>query len=194
MLKAFILKTLKRLTFLLIFGSGWFAFSSILFLEDTPSSRVASSLPLEDINSEQFWSSGYLGDIPDILRNEGAIIAVSKYGFTDIENIALVKLEEDQTKTFIQNYLIDQKAEKIEGLWREGILCSGKGDLSFLWRIEGSLVKDFFEFCHQMSRDNFKTVKRLALIEQSDGKQGFSSMDIDYVVGTNYFVVAHGRS
>jgi len=194
LLKAFILKTLKRLTLLLIFGSGWFAFASILFLEDTPSSRVASSLPLEDINSEQFWSSGYLGDIPDILRNEGAIIAVSKYGFTDIENIALVKLKEDQTENFIEYFLIDQKSEKIENIWRESILCSGKGDLSFAWRIEGSLVKDFFEFCHQMSRDNFKTVKRLELIEQSDGKQGFSSMDIDYVVGTNYFVVAHGRS
>ena len=179
---------------LLIFGSGWFAFTLLLFLEDTASSKTSSSLPLEEINSELFWSSGYLGDIPDILRNEGAIIAVSKYGFTDIENIALVKLEEDQTKTFIQNYLIDQKAEKIEGLWREGILCSGKGDLSFLWRIEGSLVKDFFEFCAQMSRDNFKTVKRLELIEQSKDNKGFSSMDIDYVIGTNYFVIAHGRS
>ena len=187
-------KILRRLFLILVVGSGWFAFASILFLGDTPSSRTASSLPLEEINTEQFWSSGYLGDIPDILRDEGAIIAVSKYGFADIENIALVKLEEDQTKTFIQNYLIDKKTEKIEGLWRESILCSGKGDLSFLWRIEGSLVKDFFEFCYQMSRDNFKTVKRLELIEQSNNNKGFSSMDIDYVIGTNYFVIAHGRS
>ena len=192
-MKALILKTLKRLTILLVFGSGWFAFISLLFYGDPPSSKSAASLPVGEINSEQFWSAGYSGDFPDMLQNGGTLVAVSKYGFTDIEKIGLIKLESEQAKIFVEDRLKDKEIEKNESLWREYILCTGKGDLSFLWQINSSTVNDFFEFCHTVSKQNFKTVQRLEFEVEDDNQATRSYLDIDHIVDTNFFVLAHGR-
>lgn len=192
-MKALILKTLKRLTILLVFGSGWFAFISLLFYGDPPSSKSAASLPVGEINSEQFWSAGYSGDFPDMLQNGGTLVAVSKYGFTDIEKIGLIKLESEQAKIFVEDRLKDKEIEKNESLWREYILCTGKGDLSFLWQINSSTVNDFFEFCHTVSKQNFKTVQRLEFKVEDDNQPTRSYLDIDHIVDTNFFVIAHGR-
>ena len=186
-------KNLRRLFLLLIVGSGWFAFSSLLFYGDSTSSKSAVGLPVGEINSEQFWSAGYSGDFPDMLRNDGTLVAVSKYGFTDIEKIGLIKLENDQAKIFVKDSLKDKEIEKDESLWREYILCTGKGDLSFLWQISNSTVKDFFEFCHTVLKQNFKTVRRLEFEVEDDNQPTRSYLDIDHIVDTNFFVIAHGR-
>ena len=177
----------------MIFGSGWFAFISLLFYGDPPSSKSAASLPVGEMNSEQFWTAGYSGDFPDIIRDKGTLIAVSKYGFADIENIGLVKLEKDQANIFVQKSLKHQRIEEEESLWRERILCTGKGDLAFQWQINKSNVKDFFEFCHKISSENFKTIQRLELREPGENQLARSYLDIDHIVDTNFFVIAHGR-
>ena len=177
----------------MVFGSGWFAFISLLFYGDPPSSKSAASLPVGEINSEQFWSAGYSGDFPDMLQNGGTLVAVSKYGFTDIEKIGLIKLESEQAKIFVEDSLKDKEIEKDESLWREYILCTGKGDLSFLWQINSSTVNDFFEFCHTVSKQNFKTVQRLEFKVEDDNQLTRSYLDIDHIVDTNFFVIAHGR-
>ena len=42
------------------------------------------------------------------------------------------------------------------------------------------------------TRQDFKEVKRLEFTETSEEGSTRSYMDIDHIVGTNYFVVAHG--
>ena len=150
-------------------------------------------MPVGEINSEQFWSAGYSGDFPDMLQNGGTLVAVSKYGFTDIEKIGLIKLESEQAKIFVEDSLKDKEIEKDESLWREYILCTGKGDLSFLWLINSSTVNDFFEFCHTVSKQNLKTVQRLEFKVEDDNQLTRSYLDIDHIVDTNFFVIAHGR-
>ena len=61
----------------------------------------------------------------------------------------------------------------------------------FMGDSKGSLP-DYFEFCYQVSRQDFKEVRRLELAETLERGATRSYMDIDHIVGTNYFVVAHG--
>ena len=103
-MKNFILQFIKWSLFISFFGSGWFLFVSFFFL-DGPEQRVQSGLPMVEINSAQFWESGYEGDIPKILSENGEIIIVSAYGFTDVELIGLVKLENTRLKMLKEPHL-----------------------------------------------------------------------------------------
>ena len=75
-------------------------------------------------------------------------------------------------------------------MWREGTLCGGVG--AFSWDIQQGSLPDYFEFCYHVSRQDFKEVRRLELMETLEEGATRSYMDIDDIVGTNYFVVAHG--
>lgn len=188
-MKKIVLKTLKWLFLISFFGSGWFA----LFNFGLSGGDTGWDLPLmNELKTEQFWESGYKGDFPKALREKGSVVVISKYGFTDIEFIGLVKLEDQDKKDFLKNHLTNVPIEKDESLWREGTLCGLGSDLSLSWQIQKRSVQDYFEFCYKVTRQNFKEVRKLELKERSEDGSTFSYMDINHIVGTNYFVVAHG--
>ena len=191
-MKNFILQFIKWSLFISFFGSGWFLFVSFFFL-DGPEQRVQSGLPMVEINSAQFWESDYEGDIPKILSEHGEIIIVSAYGFTDVELIGLVKLDDDYLAEFSKKYFNDKKIETNESLWGESILCSGTGDLVLSWSIQRVSLGDYFKFCSSIALDKSLEERVLELKTTMDNSQ-FTYMDIKHIVGTNYFVVGHGKS
>lgn len=189
-------KIIKWSVILSIFGSGWLAFSILLFLEDTPNSTVISGLPLEEIENGEFWDAVSLEAFPTILRDKGEIIAVSKYGFADIQTQGLLKLNTEQARVFAQNYLNDSEREVENDMWEESILCTGKGDLAFGWKINNNRrsVRDLFEFCFNVFNESSTTVQRFELIKNQPDGYGYSYFEVDYYVGTGFFVISHGRS
>ena len=184
--KTFILKLLKWSFLLFVFGSGWFAF----FTFGLPKESSDLGLPMSELDADQFWNSRYEGDFPTALREKGNVVVVALYGFMDTEKIGLIKLEDRDKENFLKNHLRDAQVEKDESLWREGTLCGGVG--AFSWQIQKGAIPDYFEFCYNVSRQDFKEVKKLEFKELSDDGATSSYMDIDHIVGTNYFVVAHG--
>ena len=185
-MKSIVLTTLKWLFLISFFGSGWFVFYTF----GLPKGTSDLGLPISELDAEQFWNSRYEGDFPTALREKGSVIVVAFYGFRDTEKIGLIKLKDLDTENFLENHLKDASVEKEESLWREGTLCGGVG--AFSWKIQQGSLPDYFEFCYYLSRQDFKEVKRLEFTETSEEGSNRSYMDIDHIVGTNYFVVAHG--
>lgn len=184
--KIFILKLLKWSSLLLVLGSGWFAF----FTFGLPKESSDLGLPMKEIEREHFWNSRYEGEFPAMLREKGKVVIVAFYGFRDTEKIGLIKLSDMDTDNLLKTRLKDAPVEKDESLWREGTLCGGVG--AFSWKIQKGSVQDYFDFCYTVSRHDFKEVKKLEFKKLSENGSTRSYMDIDHIVGTNYFVVAHG--
>ena len=185
-MKSIVLTTLKWLFLISFFGSGWFVF----FTFGLPKGTSDLGVPISELDAEQFWNSRYEGDFPTVLREKGNVVVVALYGFMDTEKIGLIKLEDRDKENFLKNHLRDAQVEKDESLWRESTLCAGVG--AFSWQIQKGAIPDYFEFCYNVSKQNFKEVKKLEFKELSDDGMSSSYMDIDHIVGTNYFVVAHG--
>ena len=185
-MKRAILTTLKWAFLLSFFGSGWFVF----FTFGLPKGSSELGLPIGELEEKQFWNSRYEGDFPKALREKGNVIIVALYGFWDTEKIGLVKLGDQETEDLLNRHLRDIPTVKDESLWREGTLCGGVG--AFSWKIQKGSVQDYFDFCYTVSRQDFKEVKKLELKKLSEDGSTHSYMDIDHIIGTNYFVIAHG--
>ena len=192
-MKRIILKILKWFFLISFFGSGWIALIIFFIIQAMDLGGTRLGLPLVDSEPKKFWDIGYQGEVPKKLIEKGNLVVFSSYGFTDVMKIGLVRLDDLDRKDIIGDLFNETKVKTEESLWTANVLCIGSADLALSWQIQKKYLREYFNFCNIISKPDVKEVMEIKLEEKVDDKIGFSYMHIEYIVGTNYFIVSHGK-
>lgn len=186
--------TLKWISIILIGGAGWIALLAFIIVQGFSEGGTRLGLPIVDIDSTEFWSHGFEGDIPRILTENGKLVATSNYGFTDLMFVGLVKLSNENRKKILDEHFEGIGVDKDYQSSNEKMLCIGSADLALSWQIDNEFISDYFDFCSQISQDISLNWKSIEFVEKENDDIGFSYMNIHHLVGTQYFTVSHGKS
>ena len=186
--------TLKWISIILIGGAGWIALLTFIIVQGFSEGGNRLGLPIGEINPDEYWKSGYEGKIPELLKKENNFIVYSRYGFTDVSNISLVKLDHAEKEIFLKSYFKNAELDEEQDLFHTNVICLGGADLALSWIIQVARISDYFDFCSQISEDSSLNWKSIEFVEKENDDIGFSYMNIHHLVGTQYFTISHGKS
>lgn len=192
--KSVVLRFLKWIFIIIIGGAGWIALLVFVIAQGFSEGGNRLGLPISDIDSDEFWNYGYEGDIPESLREKSKLIVYSRVGFTDVSFTGLVKLGDKEKSDLLNNTLKTAEIVKDYNLFNEKILCLGSHQLALSWSIQNGLVMDYFEFCKNLDRKETMKWRSVRLTKKEVDGGGYSYLDINHLVGTNYFTIDHGKS
>ena len=186
--------TLKWISIILIGGAGWIALLAFIVVQGFSEGGYRLGLPIGDINPDEYWKIGYEGKIPELLKEENNFIVYSRYGFTDVSQIGLVKLDDAEKENFLNNYFKNVELADEQYQFYANVICVGGADLALSWIIQSGRIEDYFDFCSQISGENSLQWKSIEFVDQESDGVGFSYMHIDHLVDTQYFIISHGKS
>tara|TARA_B100000780_G_C20906797_1_gene360951 strand:+ start:128 stop:715 length:588 start_codon:yes stop_codon:yes gene_type:complete len=192
-IKSVFLKIFKWLLIIIVGGAGWIALLIFVIVWGFSEGGSRLGLPIGQIDSEEFWSYGYQGDIPKILREKSNVIVYSRYGFTDVVSIGLIKLNDKDKDRLLTSTFENSEIEADYNLFSEKVLCLGSADLALSWSIQDGSVLDYFEFCKNLGNEKTIEWRSVRLQKNQDNGVVSSSLDISHLVGTNYFTIYHGQ-
>lgn len=193
-IKKLFLSLLKWLL-ILVFGlSGWIALIAFVVIQGFSEGGYKEGLPLGDLNSDdEFWGYGFEGEIPQLLT-KGSLIVEARYGLKDVAFIGLINLDKKSTEELLNKSFNNVDINPDYSLFYEKIICQGGADLTLYWGIDSNGLGDYFNFCSILAGERtaqWKSIERQTVEE--DGV-GFTYMNINHLVGTNYFSISHGKS
>ena len=186
--------TLKWLSIILIGGAGWIALFALIIVQGFSEGGNRLGLPIGEINTDEYWKAGYEGKIPELLKKENNFVVYSRYGFTDVSNIGLVKLNDAEKEIFLKGYFKNVELDEEQNLFDANVMCLGGADLALSWMIQVGRISDYFDFCSHISQDISLNWKSIEFVEKENDGIGFSYMNIHHLVGSPYFTVSHGKS
>ena len=180
---------------ILVFGlSGWIALIAFFIFQGFSEGGYKEGLSFADLNSDnEFWSYGFEGEIPELLT-KGSLVVEARYGFQDIAFIGLAKLDKKSTQELLAENFSNVDLNPDYSLFYEKIICQGGSDLTLYWGIDSNSLSDYFNFCSILTNEQTAQWKSIELQTFEEDGVGFTYMNINHLLGTNYFSISHGKS